>query len=290
MKIIDAHMHYYDIDKFYTVAENAGHENTAACWEKICQENNIVFAVAMGNTEDAPSRFGGITPRLINLNGKFDDGNYNQPTNMGYCLGVKSEDITLDNAEKTAQEFEYYLKDPHCLGIKFYPGYRPVYIYDQRHYPLFELAKQYNLPVAVHTGDTASPQAKLRYAHPLTVDDVAVDFPEVQFVICHCGNPWLLDAMEVTSKNENVSIDLSGLLEGIPGELFYKENQGYFDYISMWLKYMNRWDRIMYGSDWPLVNIPDYISLMKKLIPEQHHEEFFYGNALKIYNRIEQNL
>ena len=28
MKIIDAHMHYYDIDKFYEVAENAGHENT----------------------------------------------------------------------------------------------------------------------------------------------------------------------------------------------------------------------------------------------------------------------
>ena len=35
MKIIDAHMHYYDIDKFYEVAENAGHENTAACWQRI---------------------------------------------------------------------------------------------------------------------------------------------------------------------------------------------------------------------------------------------------------------
>ena len=55
---------------------------------------------------------------------------------MGYCLGVKSEDITLANAEKTAQEFEHYLSDPHCLGIKFYPGYRPVFIYDERHYPL----------------------------------------------------------------------------------------------------------------------------------------------------------
>lgn len=43
MKIIDAHMHYYDIDKFYEVAENAGHENTAACWRQICQENNIVL-------------------------------------------------------------------------------------------------------------------------------------------------------------------------------------------------------------------------------------------------------
>ena len=82
MKIIDAHMHYYDIDKFYEVAENAGHENTAACWQQICQENNIVFAVAMGNSEDAPSRYGGSTPRLINLSGPFDEKNYNQPLNL----------------------------------------------------------------------------------------------------------------------------------------------------------------------------------------------------------------
>lgn len=43
MKIIDAHMHYYDIDKFYDVAENAGHANTAACWQQICRDNSIVL-------------------------------------------------------------------------------------------------------------------------------------------------------------------------------------------------------------------------------------------------------
>ena len=50
MKIIDAHMHYYNVDGFVQVAANAGYENTAACWQKICEENNIVFSVAMGNT------------------------------------------------------------------------------------------------------------------------------------------------------------------------------------------------------------------------------------------------
>ena len=131
------------------------------------------------------------------------------------------------------------------------------------------------MPVAVHTGDTATPAAKLRYAHPLTVDEVAADFPDVQFVICHCGNPWLLDATEVATKNDNVAVDLSGLLEGIPGPHFYRQNQGYFDYLGMWLRYMNRWDKLMYGSDWPLINIPDYIAIMRQLIPEEHQEAFF---------------
>ena len=44
MKIIDAHMHYYDIDKFYEVRRKCRDMKiTAACWQQICQENNIVL-------------------------------------------------------------------------------------------------------------------------------------------------------------------------------------------------------------------------------------------------------
>jgi len=46
MKIIDAHMHYFNIEGFKTVAANAGYKNTAACWQQICEENNIVFSVS----------------------------------------------------------------------------------------------------------------------------------------------------------------------------------------------------------------------------------------------------
>ena len=111
--IIDAHFHYFNIDRFSEVAHNAGYENTSSEWQKICKENNIVMSVAMGNTEDASTRFGGIPPRLIDLARPFDEENFNQDANVCYCLGVKSDFITPENAEKTAQEFEYYLKkDP----------------------------------------------------------------------------------------------------------------------------------------------------------------------------------
>ena len=73
MKIIDAHMHYYNVDGFVQVAANAGYENTAACWQKICEENNIVFSVAMGNTNYTSSKYGGVTPRMIDLAAPFDE-------------------------------------------------------------------------------------------------------------------------------------------------------------------------------------------------------------------------
>lgn len=42
----------------------------------------------------------------------------------------------------------------------------------------------------------------------------------------------------------------------------------------------------MYGSDWPLVNIRDYIAILSRVVPQEHHEEFFYANALNVYSRI----
>ena len=43
MKIIDAHMHYFNVDGFKEVAANAGYENTASCWQQICKDNNIAL-------------------------------------------------------------------------------------------------------------------------------------------------------------------------------------------------------------------------------------------------------
>lgn len=289
MKIIDAHMHYYNKEGFVQVASNAGYENTAACWQKICQENNIAFSVAMGNTDYTTSRFGGIPPRLIDLSAPFDEEHYNQPLNMGYCLGVNSEDITAENSKATAKEFEYYLSDPHCLGIKLYPGYNLVYVNDKRHWLLFELAEAYKVPVVIHTGDTARPTGLLKYSHPLTVDEAAVNFPNVTFVMAHCGCPWFADAAEVAAKNPNVCVDLSGLLEGKPKSLFLMEQQaGFFRLLHTWLNYMGNYSKVLYGSDWPLVNIPLYIRVIANIVPEKYHADVFYNNALRVFSRIKE--
>ena len=291
MKIIDAHMHYYNKEGFVQVAANAGYENTAACWQRICEENNIVFSVAMGNTMYTSSRYGGVPPRLIDLAAPFDEEHYNQPQNMGYCMGVQSELITEANAEATAREFEHYILDEHCLGLKLYPGYESVYVNDRRHWPLFELARAYDVPVVIHTGDTARPDGLLKYSHPLTVDEAAVNFRDVNFVIAHCGCPWLVDACEVAAKNANVAIDVSGLLEGKPKPLaLFEQQAGFWRQLHTWLNYMGDYSRVMYGSDWPLVNIPLYIRMIGYIIPEEHYETVFYQDALRIFAKIKELL
>ena len=284
-------MHFYDIDGFREAAKQAGHENTSEHYLKACAENDVVFSIAMGNAEGEESLYGGSTPRVPDLAGKFNYKEYNQPRTIGYCCGVKSDELTQDNAEKTALEFERYVNTPQCVGIKLYPGYRHVYVYDSVHNPLYELARKYDLPVVIHTGDTSNTTAILKYAHPLTVDEIAVRYPDVRFVIAHCGNPWLVDAVEVAAKNDNVFLELSGLAFGnFEAESFYAKNKAYYDYLRMWLDYFDRYDKVIYGTDWPLVNIKNYIALMKKVIPEEWHQAFFYDNALRIFPKIKNLL
>ncbi len=100
------------------------------------------------------------------------------------------------------------------VALKAYLGYLHFGPEDPRYAPYYRLAAKYHLPVIVHTGDNWSTTAKVKYAHPLRMDEVAVDNPDVRFVLAHFGNPWLIDAAEVIFKNPNVWADLSGLFVG----------------------------------------------------------------------------
>jgi predicted TIM-barrel fold metal-dependent hydrolase len=158
-----------------------------------------------------------------------------------------------------------------------HPGYRPYY----------ELAQRHRLPFIFHTGDTYSPRAKLRYAHPLLVDDVAVDHPEVRFVLAHLGNPWLTDAAEVVYKNVNVWADLSGLAVGTEADFADEERretlQEVIDAVGRAFRYAERPNRFLYGSDWPLAPMAAYRSFISAAVPEVHHAQVFEENARALF-------
>ncbi len=148
-------------------------------------------------------------------------------------------------------------------GIKIYPGYEPIAIDDERLHPAFHVAERHNVPVLFHTGDTYAKGAKLRHAHPLLVDDVAVDFPKVRFVMCHAGNPWFTDAAEVIYKNDNVYADISGLTLGTFASRFERFMR---ERLTDMVAYMGAAERkLMYGTDWPLVQMGPYLDFLDSL-------------------------
>lgn len=271
MKIIDAHLHFRPGEREYfnQIAIAAGHENTEAHLRQEYARLGIVGGVVMGN--------GGVSL----------EGHAHYPSYLRYCVGLDSKYLRDSGGSLPASvwdQVEQHLQRKNCVGIKLYPGYNPWYITDPMYGPCYELAAAYGKPVAVHTGETAGTGAVLKYSHPLTIDEAAVLHPGVRFVMCHFGNPWLPDAACTVRKNENVSADLSGLLEGrIVVDTFFKEQKGYTEYLRTWISYMGDYSMLMYGTDWPLANLEDYIRFTERLIPERHWEAVFAGNAERIY-------
>ena len=109
----------------------------------------------------------------------------------------------------------------------------------------------------------------------LLVDDVAVDHPDVRFVLAHFGNPWLIDAAEVVYKNDNVWADLSGLIvgdepcstatSGRPGRSARSTTRSSTSARRM--RYVGKPDRFLFGSDWPLAPMPQYRKLVEAIVP-----------------------
>lgn len=166
-------------------------------------------------------------------------------------------------------------------GLKLYPGYEPYYPHDPKMNPVYEFAARHRLPVMIHTGDTYAPTGKVKYAHPLQVDEVAVDHPDVNFVICHIGNPWIRDCMEVVYKNTNVYTDISGLVLGEFKDRFesYMRKQ-----VQEMLLYGMEPDRILFGSDWPISSIESYLEFLKDLaVPPRDLRKIMAENALRLY-------
>ncbi|HJZ57095.1 MAG TPA: amidohydrolase family protein [Gemmataceae bacterium] len=182
---------------------------------------------------------------------------------------------------------EAVLATGRVVALKGYLGYlhyEPAHANYRRYY---ELAAKYHVPVMYHTGDTYSPLAKLRFAHPLGVDEVAVDHPDVRFVICHVGNPWVTDAAEVIYKNMNVWADLSGLIVGddtaFAGEDAAETKAELIHEIRRVIHYSERPNRFLYGTDWPLAPMPAYRDFIREAVPEEYHECVFEENARRLF-------
>ncbi|MCA9322890.1 MAG: amidohydrolase family protein [Planctomycetes bacterium] len=184
---------------------------------------------------------------------------------------------------------EERVRDGIIKGIKLYPGYDFYPINDPSLESVFRIAAKHDVPVMIHTGDTYAKTAKVRMAHPLLVDDIAVDYPDVQFVMCHLGNPWFQDAAEVLYKNDNVFADISGLTLG---EFTYDFER----YVAMRLKDMITYMgdpgiQIMFGSDWPLVHLKPYVKLLYELdFTDEQLENVAWRTAVKLFKIDESAL
>lgn len=190
----------------------------------------------------------------------------------------------IADAAVDAAKIERGLESGVFGAIKINLGFVHCYAFDERFEPLYRLAERHGVPVLFHTGDPGWARAKLKYADPLTIDEVAVDHPDVRFVLVHAGNPWFETAAAVAYKNPNVYIEASALLTGDIGRIPPERVQAHMTGPISWLLgYLDDPAKLLFGSGWPMVDLPSYVEAFKRAVPREHWAAVFHDNAARLF-------
>jgi uncharacterized protein len=182
-------------------------------------------------------------------------------------LAHKNSDVAIPFAsinphrgDEGVREARRLIKDYGVKGFKFHPTVQEFFPNDRLAYPLYEVIAEARLPALFHTGQTGvgagTPGGgglRLKYSNPLTLDDVAADFPDMPIILAHPSFPWQEEALSVATHKPQVYIDLSGW------------SPKYFPPILV--QYANTLlkDKILFGSDYPVISPEKWVEEFDKL-------------------------
>ncbi|MBI3909453.1 MAG: amidohydrolase [Armatimonadetes bacterium] len=139
------------------------------------------------------------------------------------------------------EELERCHQDLSLSGLKLGPVYQNYDPTDERGFPVYEYCQRHRIPILIHQATTFPPQAPLRYALPILLDEVAIRFPDLVMVLAHLGHPWEAECAVTIRKHPNLYADISGL-HGRPWR-FYQALITCVEYGVA--------DKLLFGSDFP---------------------------------------
>ena len=177
-----------------------------------------------------------------------------------------------------AREARRLIADHGIRGFKFHPTMQGFYPNDHTAYPLYEAIAEAGLPALFHTGQTGVGAGmrggngmRLKYSNPMHLDDVAVDFPDMPIVMAHPSFPWQDEALAVATHKPNVWIDLSGW------------RPKYFPPILVRYADTLLRDRVLFGSDWPMIAPEGWLEEFEALpIKPENRPGILKGNAARL--------
>jgi predicted TIM-barrel fold metal-dependent hydrolase len=147
-----------------------------------------------------------------------------------------------------AREARRLIEEQGVRGFKFHPTVQGFQPYERFAWPIYEVIAEHGLPAIFHTGHSGIGSGmhrggglRLGNSNPMLLEDVALDFPDMQIVMAHPSWPWQDEALSLCLHKPNMWIDLSGWSpKYFPRQLV--------QYANTLLK-----ERMLFGSDFPLI-------------------------------------
>jgi predicted TIM-barrel fold metal-dependent hydrolase len=143
--------------------------------------------------------------------------------------------------------------DPACLsdlalaheqlglkGVTLSPALQNYHPADTRAQRVYEECARRGMPVLFEQ-NLRIPHARMEFARPMLLDEIASEYPGLRIVIGHMGFPWIHETVVLLGKHRHVMADVAGLLP--KRWLTYNALLSAYEYGVL--------DKLLFGSDFP---------------------------------------
>lgn len=153
----------------------------------------------------------------------------------------------LDPTEGMAgvRAFERAVREDGFVGAHFYPHWFELAPDHARWYPFYAKCVELDVPMQLQVGQSLvyDPARRLRsVGRPITLDNVACDFPELKLVGIHVGIPWTDEMIAMAWKHPNVYIGCDA------------HSPRYWP--ASFVQYINSYgqNKVLFGTDYPVLD------------------------------------
>lgn len=183
--------------------------------------------------------------------------------------------------ENAAEMMQDYVESGMIRGMKVHPSHQLLYpneytkgLESQR--KLYAVCEELQIPVMFHTGSSIFPLARSKFANPLCLEDILIDFPELIMIQSHGGRPfWMRESEYLMIKFPQLYLDLAG----VPPKLLP-------EYFPRFERYA---ERVLFGSDYPSPGVPsprENAEVIADLpLPKATIDKILFGNAMKLMKK-----
>lgn len=198
-----------------------------------------MFVSVVQETQRVWGDWTGTNELIVDLQKKF-------PERFRGVFGAEPLDKNDVFNKKRFEEFKVAVKEHGIRGLWFGPPYQHIAANDRRIYPFYEFAEENNVIVYYHhgggvgAGGGSANAAPLKYARPILLDDVVIDFPDLKMMIEHMAYPWTEVLIALMNHARNVYMDVT--------ELFRRPT--ILAWYIMMAKEYGVIDRVLWGSDY----------------------------------------
>ena len=173
---------------------------------------------------------------------------------------------------ESVRQVERAVKEYGFKGAYIHPYGWGIPLNHRQFYPLYAKCAELGVPVSMQVGHSAEHMPN-EFGRPIYMDDIALDFPELNIVGAHTGWPWTEEMISLAWKHENVFVGIDA------------HHPKYLEPTLIKFMATRGQDKVLWGTNFPAVPHKEAIQVIRNDLGLKPHviQKVLHDNAARIY-------